>query len=248
MNIEIKERFIEAWAKHFPGCDLPVACFYSNELNNVEFPDAPKPNAKGYTCIFSQIAPVRKGRARAFNKENLGCFGSFLPFGFDTVVTEDVKNYVCNVECVIKSYKHLDSMYKHRPPKQAPGKYLVFKRWDTLEEQDAPQVVFFFGNTDVITGLHGLANFDSMTPYGVIAPFGTGCDSIVGFPMHELESEQPKAVLGPLDPSVRINFKPDISTFSVPWSKFLSMSENMDKSFLSTDSWGKIKARFSKVK
>lgn len=75
--------------------------------------------------------------------------------------------------------------------------------------------------------------------------FGTGCDSIVGFPMHELESEQPKAVLGPLDPSVRVNFKPDISTFSVPWPKFMSMLENTDKSFLSTDSWGKIKARFS---
>ncbi len=47
MNIEIKERFIEAWAKYFPDCDLPIACFYTNELNNVEFPKAPKPNAKG---------------------------------------------------------------------------------------------------------------------------------------------------------------------------------------------------------
>lgn len=248
MKIKIKERFIEAWEKYFPGCDLPIVCFYANELNTVEYPNAPKPNAKGYTCIFSQIAPVRNGRARAFNKENLGCFGSFLPFGFDTEVTEDVRNYVCNVERVKKSYDLIDCMYEHRPPKQAPGKYLMFKRWDTLEEQDAPQVVFFFGNPDVITGLHGLANFDSITPYEVIAPFGTGCDSIVGFPMHELESEHPKAVLGPLDPSVRINFKPNISTFSVPWPKFLSMLENMDGSFLATDSWSKIISRFSRDK
>jgi len=248
MNIEIKERFMEAWKKHFPGSELPIACYYSNEINNVEFPNAPKPNAKGFTCIFAQIAPVRKGRARAFNKENLGCFGSFLPFGFDTEVTEEVKNYVCNVERVKKSYDHVDSIYEHRPPKQAPGKYLVFKRWDTLEEQDDPQVVFFFGNPDVIAGLHGLANFDTMTPYGVIAPFGTGCDSIVGFPMHELESDQPKAVLGALDPSVRIRFKPHILTFSAPWPKFLSMLENMDESFLATDGWSKVKSRFSRVK
>jgi hypothetical protein len=248
MNIEIKERFMEAWGKHFPGNELPIACFYSNELNNVEFPNAPKPNKKGFTCIFSQIAPVRKGRPRAFNKENLGCFGSFLPFGFDISVSEDVKNYICNVERVKKSYDHVDSMYVHRPPKKAPGKYLVFKRWDTLEEHDDPQVVFFFGNPNVIAGLHGLANFDSMTPYDVIAPFGTGCDSIVGFPMHELESEMPKAVLGALDPSVRIRFKPDILTFSAPWPKFLSMLENMDESFLVTDSWSKVKSRFSRVK
>ena len=237
-----------AWEKYFPNNELPIVCFYSNDLGDVKFPDRPKPNKKGYTCIFSQIAPVRKGRARAFNMDNLGCFGSFLPFGFDIRVTEDVKNYMCNVERVKKSYNHVDSMYEHRPPKQAPAKYLVFKRWDTLEEQDNPQVVFFFGNPDVITGLHGLANFDSMTPYGVIAPFGTGCDSIVGFPMNELESEQPKAVLGPLDPSVRIYFKPNISTFSVPWPKFLSMVENMDESFLSTDSWSQVKSRFSQVK
>ena len=248
MNIEIKERFIMAWEKHFPGCDLPIACFYSDELNNVEFPNAPKPNPRGYTCIFSQIAPVRKGRARAFNKENLGCFGSFLPFGFETEVTEDVRNYVCNVERVKKTYDHLDSMYEHRAPKQAPGKYLVFKRWDTLEEQDDPQVVFFLNNLDVITGLHGLANFDAMTPYEVIVPFGTGCDSIVGYPMYELGSEQPKAVLGPFDPSVRIFFKPDILTFSAPWPKFMSMLENMDESFLSTESWSKVKSRFSRTK
>ena len=245
MNIEIKERFMEAWEKHFPGSELPIACYYSNELNNVEFPNVPKPNSRGYTCIFSQIAPVRKGRARAFNKENLGCFGSFLPFGFDTEVTEEVKNYVCNVERVKKSYAHLDSMYEHRPLRQAPAKYLVFKRWDTLEEQDDPQVVFFFASPNVIAGLHGLANFDSMTPYGVIAPFGSGCDSIVNFPMRELESEQPKAVLGALDPSVRICVKSHILTFSAPWPKFLSMLENMDESFLATDNWSNLKSRIN---
>ncbi len=106
--------------------------------------------------------------------------------------------------------------------------------------------MFFFGNQDVVTGLHGLANFDAMTPYEVIAPYGTGCDSIVGYPMHELDSDEPKAVLGPLDPSVRIFFKPDILTFSVPWPKFLNMFENMENSFLGTESWANIKRRFSK--
>lgn len=167
---------------------------------------------------------------------NLGCFGSYLPFGFDTELTEDVKNYVCNIERVLKSYDHIESMYEHHPPQKAPGKHLVFKRWDTLDEQDDPQVVFFFGNQDVISGLHDLANFNAMTPYEVSALFGTGCDSIVSFPMQELASDHPKAVLGPLDPSVRSNFKPEMSTFSVPWPKFLTMPENMDQSFLATGS------------
>ncbi len=41
MDIQIKKRFMEAWGKYFPGCELPIACFYTNELNNVEFPKAP---------------------------------------------------------------------------------------------------------------------------------------------------------------------------------------------------------------
>jgi len=32
MNIEIKERFMEAWEKYFPGNELPIASFYTNEL------------------------------------------------------------------------------------------------------------------------------------------------------------------------------------------------------------------------
>ncbi len=247
MDMALKDHFMEAWDKHFPTCDLPIACFYSDELGGVDFPDAPKPTAKGFTCIFTQLSPVKKGEPKAFNKENLGCFGSFLPFGFETEVSDDVKHYVCNIECVKKSPAHLESMYQHRPPKKAPGKYLIFKRWDNLTEQDNPQVVFFLGNQDVVTGLHALANYDAMTPYEVIAPFGTGCDSIVGYPIHELVSEEPKAVLGPLDPSVRMFFKPDILTFSAPWPKFLNMVDNMEKSFLATESWSKIKKRFSRV-
>lgn len=248
MNIEIKDRFMAAWEKYFPGSELPIVCFYSNELGDVEFPDRPKPNNKGYTCIFSQIAPVKQGRPRAFNMDNLGCFGSFLPFGFDIDISEDVKNYICNIERVKKSYNHVESFYKHRPPQKAPGKYLVFKRWDTLENYDNPQVVIFFVTPDVIAGLHGLANFDTMTPYSVIVPFCTACDAIVGFPLSELKSEDPKAVLGSMDPSARIYFKSNISTFAAPWPKFLRMLENTDESFLKTDGWAKVKSRSQRVR
>ena len=155
---------------------------------------------------------------------------------------------ICNIERVKKSYDHVESVYKHRPPKEAPGKYLVFKRWDTLGEQDDPQVVIFFVTPDVIAGLHGLANFDTMTPYSVIAPFCTACDAIVGFPLSELESKDPKAVLGSMDPSARIYFKPNISTFAAPWPKLLSMMENMDESFLKTEGWLKVKSRSQKIK
>ena len=39
------------------------------------------------------------------------------------------------------------------------------KLFDLLTEKDEPQVVFFFCQPDVLSGLHGLANFDTMDPY-----------------------------------------------------------------------------------
>jgi len=81
----------------------------------------------------------------------------------------------------------------------------------------------------------------------VIVPFGTACDAIVDFPLSELESEDPKAVLGVMDPSARIYFKPNVSTFAAPWPKFLSMIENIDESFLETAGWSKVKSRSQSV-
>ena len=136
-------------------------------------------------------------------------------------------------------------MFQSNPPVPAEGKYLIFKRWDLLTEKDAPQVVFFFCRPDVLSGLHGLANYDTMDPHGVITPNWSGCDMLVGFAMKELKSEDPKAVIGLFDPSARICVKPDVLSFSIPWPRFLTMLENMDDCFLNTPVWEKIRKRLN---
>ncbi|MBW1788620.1 MAG: DUF169 domain-containing protein [Deltaproteobacteria bacterium] len=245
MNLEIKETFLKKWEQHFPGSELPIACYYADEMKDADFPDAPKPNKKGYTCIFSQLASVRRGKARAFNSENLGCFGAKMNLGFDkSDITDELTDFLINVERYKKTREHVRRLYENNPSLQAQGKYMVFKRWDTLDEGDEPQVVFFFGNPDTVSGLHALANFDTMTPHGVIAPFGSGCGSLLVFPFRELGSKEPKAVISGLDPSMRHCVKAHLLAFSAPWPKFLSMIDNMDESFLIADAWKNLKSRF----
>ena len=70
----------------------------------------------------------------------------------------------------------------------------MFKRWDLPSRSDDPQVVSFFCGAGAIAGLHALANLETMTPHGFIAPFGSGCDVLIRFPILGLDSEQPKAV------------------------------------------------------
>lgn len=244
MITEIKAKFIEKWERYFPGSELPIACYYADDHNGAEFPDAPKVGKHGFTCVFTQLAPVRVGKARAFNQDNLGCWGAKGTFGFtQSVADEHTVDFLVNVERYKKSAEHVKAVFASAPFK-AGGKYLIFKRWDLLTQNDAPQVVFFFCNPDVISGLHSLANFDTMDSHGVVSPFGSGCDSLVGYSMRELQSGTPNAVLGLFDTSARAFVRRDVMSFSVPWPKLLSMIDNMDDCFLNTYVWEKIKNRF----
>ena len=134
---------------------------------------------------------------------------------------------------------------QYQQPFQAPCRYIVFKRWDKLEESDDPQVVIFFAKPDVLAGLFTLANFDEEEPNGVIAPFGSGCSSIVYYPYFQRESQRPKAVIGMFDISARPFVGENELTFCVPLSKFLGMIGNIDESFLITKSWQLVQQRIS---
>ena len=74
------------------------------------------------------------------------------------------------------------------PSFKAPARFIVFKRWDSLNESDEPDVVIFFVPPDVLSGLFELANFEEAEPDNVFAPWGSGCSSIVTYPFLEKES------------------------------------------------------------
>ena len=152
MEPTIKSSFIDKWEKYFSGSELPIACYYSDDLNDAEFPDSPKPNKSGLTCLFSQLAPVRRGKARAFNQDNLGCWGSKGLLGFiPAEADEQTTDFMVNVERYKKSPAHVRAMFENSPPLNAKRKYMIFKRWDSLTENDDPQVVFFFCSPDVLS-------------------------------------------------------------------------------------------------
>jgi len=127
----------------------------------------------------------------------------------------------------------------------AEGKYIIFKRWDKLEEPDEPEGVIFFATPDVLSGLFTLANFDQVDGDGVIAPFGSGCSSIVYRTYLENAKVNPRAVLGMFDCSARPCVPKDTLSFSIPMKKFITILDNMDESFLITETWETVKKRIN---
>lgn len=240
------QRFLDLWGKFFPGADLPIGFYYTDEESRGG--EAQSPRGRG--CIFSDIMEVCRGKSIRFDKGTVGCRGGKRYLGFEPTLTPDFEYFLsCGIpgklegERYKKSPELVREHMKYQAPFEAPGKYALFKRWDKMAGDDEPVVVIFFAPADVLSGLFTLANFDSPEPQGVIAPFGSGCSSIVQYPYDELKSPRPRAVLGMFDVSARPFVPPERLSFAVPWPKFVHMVDNMEESFLITGSWNKVRAR-----
>jgi hypothetical protein len=204
-------------------------------------------------CFIGNLSAVRQGKTQCFDTKSVACFGGKRYLGFSQNLMPNFEYFLsCGIpgklegERYKKSPELVNDLMKVLPTFVAPAANVLFKRWDAIDEMDDPQVVIFFARPDVLSGLFTLANFDEPTNQGVFCPFGAGCATIVQYPLVECRSDHPRAVLGMFDVSARPGVEPDVLTFSVPMRKFERMVDDMDESFLITESWKKVKSRFGK--
>lgn len=246
MDIGFRDSFSGLWRKYFNNSGLPVTFYYTDEENRAEMakrePKTP--------CIMGAIAKVRDGASYTFSAESVGCFGGKRYMGFSDRLAPNFEYFLsCGIPGKVEGERYkktpelVAKILRHWPAFKAPAKYIVFKRWDKLEADDSPEVVIFFAQPDVLSGLYTLANYDVADPYGVIAPMGSGCSSIVQNPYVEKDSPQPRGIIGMFDSSARPFVAPDELTFAAPMRKFTSMVGNMEESFLITGTWKTMQKR-----
>jgi hypothetical protein len=245
----LQDKFLQLWQKHFPGAELPIGFYYTNEPGETEI----KPAPPGHHCVMGELAQVRQGTPLCCHKNSLGCSGGKRYLGFDLELMPNFEYFLsCGIpgqlegERYKKSPELVKKFLENTPPFEAPADYLVWKRWDQFAEGENPEVVVFFAGADILSGLFTLANFDEVDSQAVITPFAAGCGSIVLYPYLEGKSPNPHAVLGMFDVSARPFVTEQMLSFAVPMGKFLRMLDNMEESFLMTGSWEKIKRRMIK--
>jgi hypothetical protein len=249
MDMNRKQQFLRLWEKYFPGAELPIIFYYTDEVGSVEPVKAPA----GHRCIFADLARVRAGQPLRFDVESVGCFGGKRYTGLGNAAMPNFDYFLsCGIPGKLEGerYKRTPELVKEWvaqvPESRAPARFIVFKRWDLLEEIDTPDVAIFFAEPDVLSGLFTLASFDVAQPNGVFVPFGAGCASTIQYPYIESRSDSPRGVLGLFDVSARPFVSPDILTFSVPMNKLQQMIDNMDESFLTTESWNRVRKRIGR--
>jgi uncharacterized protein (DUF169 family) len=245
MDAKIKNDFAKKWEKHFPGAELPLAFYYTDEA-----PEEPVHVPDGWHCLICDLLVARQGEPLYFDVNTVGCGGARRYLGFSQDVMPDFEYFLsCGIpgkmegERYKKSPEVVANLMKNYPAFTAPGRYIVFKPWDKLGRADEPEAAVFFAAPDVLSGLFTLANFDEEDPHGVIAPFASGCAAVVHFPYLEGRSKRERGVLGMFDVTARPCVKAETLTFAAPWAKFVRMVENMDESFLATGAWDRVRKR-----
>jgi hypothetical protein len=247
MDMALKDKFMTLWKKYFNDAPLPITIYYTDKPAGAKIAEP----SSIPQCIMGGFIKVQRGESLAIGINAVGCGGGMRFLGFTDNLGPNAENFLsCGVpgksegERLKKTPKIVkEYLEKNDPPFKAPGKYLVAKRWDKLEKADKPDIVVFFANPDVISGLFMLAGFDETEQNTVIAPWGSGCSYVVYHPYLELKSKKPRSVIGMFDVSVRSFVPKDVLSLAIPMPKFTSMVENMEESFLITPSWAKIQKR-----
>ena len=246
MNSKFADRFIPLWNKYFRKADLPICYFYADEVAVEDQKDTVLESR----CLIGNLLRVQDGHPFVYDAGIDGCPGGKRYSGFSQRLGPNFEYFLsCGIpgemegERYKKSPQLVKEYLKSHSPFEAPGKYLVFKRLDKLNKGEYPLAAIFLAVPDVLSGLFTLANYDHADLNGVICPMGSGCASIISYPLQEAEVETPRCVLGMFDPSARPCVPGGKLTFTVPMKRLEQMMQNMDESFLTMNSWDSVAKR-----
>jgi len=246
MDMQLKEDFIRRWRTYFPGAGLPLAFYYTDTPVQAEIV---KPGSVS-RCFIGALAKAREGQSMAFGADSIGCPGGKKYLGFAEQIGDDIDRFLsCGIPGKMEGERYKKSpglvkeFFRKVPGFKAPARYIVFKRWDLLNEKDVPEVVVFLAKPDVLAGLFALANYDTADPHAAVVPWGSGCSTVVMYPYLEKDSAVPRAVIGMFDISARPFVARDEISFAVPLQKLAGMVAEMEESFLVTSSWKALQKR-----
>lgn len=219
----------------------PVAVLWSDD-----FPDGAITPGKGHEegCVVALGRRVAyEGVIAAIGRDNYGCGGAGHHLGF---VEKPAPNFRYFLSCGIpgkvrgEGYKKtpelVDAWLKESKPLPAPADFCIMKPVSLLSPEEKPESVFFLVNADQLSAFIVLANYDLTGNDGVIAPFGSGCDSIIFYPRLERMGRK-RGIIALTDISVRSILPKDILGFAVPFERALEMEENVPGSFLEREDW-----------
>ena len=233
--METKE-FIHNYREAFGSkAPLPLLFGYSNKPIDA--------TEKIGGCFFKGLQAARDGQPVSLSVDVIGCGGGKLYTGY-TDMPERVPRFVSLKEKYKKTPEMVVDYVQGLEMKRTEKPYLNFIRIDKAESFEGTEGVLFYATPDMLSGLCGWAFFDNNAPDAVVSQFGSGCSTVVSMTVVENERKGSRCFIGLFDPSVRPWVGKNELSFTIPYSRFVTMMETMKDCFLfDSHAWEKVKAR-----
>jgi len=212
-------------------------------------------------CVMAMLKAASRGRTAVFDRETVGCSGGGVGLGFGNTFHTSQGGDTGGIEYFLSTgrgegfregegYRKTPELaagfVSNLPIVDLPYTYRVFKPLDQVNpDVEQPCLVTFYVNADQLCGLVVMANYDRPDLYNVTIPHCSGCQGVFLIPYHEAQSENPRAVVGMMDPSARPFIDPAQVTFTVPFRRFLEMEANIPGSFFTRKTWSKVAERLA---
>ena len=213
--------------------------------------DAMQPPVDWHGCVIALLAAASKGKRVAFREETVGCRGGKGGLALAETPHEPLTTLLSGGNDKIpglryKETEELVAAYIDSLPQETMTPCLVFCPLDQLAPEEVPSAVVFLVNPDQLSALATLANYDNARRDNVKLLFGAGCVQSVLYSLADEQAGKKTCTIGLTDPSARLCVGADILSFSLPYSRFLELEAQTEKSFLAGEAWQKLKQRMKR--
>ena len=194
-------------------------------------------------CFFKGLQAAREGEPVSLSVDVIGCGGGKHYTGFSPL-PEYVPTFVSLKEKYKKTPEMVADFVQSLGIEMSSKPYLNFIRIDKATSFKDVEGILFFATPDELSGLCGWAFYDNNDSNAVVSMFGSGCSTVVTAAINENRRQGQRCFIGLFDPSVRPWVGKNELSFTIPFSRFVTMMDTMRDCFLfDSHAWEKVKQR-----
>jgi hypothetical protein len=189
-----------------------------------------------WTCMFQYMEKITAGKQLCFSSQLFGCNGAACYLGFKTPIRQ-AGRFLAEKEKFKKCIEYGEAFYREIQAPKAKSNYLILSRIQDVPDNTDIEVVNLWVSAMALTGLVTLANYDRPSNNNVLIPFASGCQSMWTMPYKEKSKQNPKAIVGGMDPVMRKYISPEIFLFSLSPERLMELAGYIPGSFLLNSNW-----------
>ena len=235
----------------------PVGIYFANTTAVCDMDADPEKR----NCVIPLLMKVSEGRIISMDEQSCNCAGGatgccfgdgfarwnpeiakLLSQGYGEDAPPQMPAFMKEGERFFCTEEIAEKFRSALPYSELAYPRIVFapmSRWDEIGE---PDLVYVFVNPDQLGAMVSMLCSHNGRLFNTISPYCSACQCIM-FAAEQMEQENPMAVMGLFDISQRYQPLANTLSLTMPYSRWVELSSDLEKSCLTSHSWRAIEKR-----